>query len=120
MEAKHRLSVAVNMIARAMEANDLETILTAKDGFYAALLDGAGNPDLSSMLQLLHVRIRILRRYSLSAAGRHAHSLAEIKAIVAAIVSGDVEAAGRAARHHAAQARNAALPHIFAEQFVAA
>ena len=120
LDTKRRLSRAVDAVASAMSIGKLETVIAAKDEFYVAVLDGAGNPDLSALLQLLHVRIRILRRYSLQVSGRHAESLAEIRAIVSAIVAGDACEAGKAARHHVAQARNAALPRIFDQKAMSA
>lgn len=116
VEAKRQIGAAVEAVAQAMQGDDLESVIASKDAFYAALLNGAGNPDLTAMLQLLHVRISILRRYSLSSADRNPRSLEEIRAIQRAIVSGDPEKAGMAARYHVSQARNVALPRIFEHQ----
>jgi DNA-binding GntR family transcriptional regulator len=80
-------------------------------------LEGAGNPELTAMLRLLHARIDLLRRYSLSAERRHEKSLAEIRAICRAIIAGDGEQARIAGGYHVAQARAAALPRVFQQQY---
>ena len=113
VEHKRALAAATARTAHAMEGGDLSDILMAKDAFYDALLAGAGNSELSSTLRLLHARIRLLRRYSLSAENRHPKSLAEITAICDAIIADDVEGARRAGEHHVIQAGQAALPRIF-------
>jgi DNA-binding GntR family transcriptional regulator len=115
VESKRALARATARTAEAMENGDITTVLVAKDEFYDALLAGAGNPELDSALRLLHARIRLLRRYSLSADNRFASSLSEITAICEAIVAGDIEGARRAGEHHVAQAARAALPRIFDE-----
>ena len=117
--AKRQLKEAIDDVGHAMSAGDIESTIATKDAFYAALLEGAGNPDLAAMLRLLHARISILRRYSLSSSGRNPESLRELRVMLDAIVAGDAEAAGKAARFHVAQARNAALPRIFDQQAAA-
>jgi DNA-binding GntR family transcriptional regulator len=117
VEQKRELGRALKEAEAAMASGSIEEILVAKDRYYDALLDGAANPELSSSLRLLHVRIQMLRRHSLSAPGRHAKSLAEITEIYAAIVAGDIEGARRAGVHHVEQARYAALPRIFADEW---
>jgi DNA-binding GntR family transcriptional regulator len=116
-EHKRELARAVAGAEAALTGGTLEEILLAKDRFYEALLDGAGNAELSSSLRLLHVRIQMLRRHSLSAPGRHAESLAEITDIYTAIVAGDPEGARRAGAHHVERARYAALPRIFQDEW---
>ncbi|MBT2412482.1 GntR family transcriptional regulator [Streptomyces sp. ISL-12] len=113
---KRRLSEALKATEAAMQGGSLDEVLEVKDRFYDALLDGAGNPELTTSLRLLHARIRMLRRYSLSVPGRHERTLAEITDICRAIVAGDVEGARRAGSRHVAQARYAALPTIFAQE----
>lgn len=117
VEHKRALADCVADVARAMESGDLTEVLGAKDAFYAALLAGAGNSELTTALRLLHARIRLLRRYSLSAENRQPASLAEITAICDAIIAGDIEGARRAGEHHVAQASRAALPRIFQDLY---
>lgn len=115
VEHKRALSAATARTAQAVNDGDLTGILAAKDAFYDALLQGAGNPELTSALRLLHARIRLLRRYSLSTENRHPKTLAEITAICDAIIAGDIEGARSAGEYHVAQAAHAALPRIFDE-----
>lgn len=116
-EQKRNLAETLKATERAMREQTLDEILVAKDRFYDALLTGAGNPELTSALRLLHARIQLLRRHSLSAAGRTEQSLSELDAMCRAIVAGDAEGARLAGAHHVAQARYAALPKIFEEEF---
>jgi len=117
VEQKRVLAACITQTADAMRGGDMSDVLEAKDAFYDALLEGAGNAELTSALRLLHTRIRLLRRYSLSAEGRHPKSLAEITAICDAIIGGDIEGARRAGEYHVAQAGRAALPRIFDEAY---
>jgi DNA-binding GntR family transcriptional regulator len=117
VEQKRVLAASVAQTADAMRNGAIADILEAKDTFYDALLAGAGNAELTSALRLLHTRIRLLRRYSLSAEDRHLRSLAEITAISDAIIGGDVEGARRAGEYHVAQAGRAALPRIFNDAY---
>lgn len=115
VDHKRALAAATARTADAMAGGDISAVLAAKDAFYEALLAGAGNSELSSALRLLHARIRLLRRYSLSAENRQPKSLAEITAICDAVVAGDIEGARRAGEYHVAQSARAALPRIFNE-----
>ena len=117
VEQKKTLTDALHETELVMRGGALDEVLAVKDRFYDALLAGAGNPELTSTLRLLHARIRMLRRHSLSSPGRTEHTLAEIGAICRAIVAGDVEGARRAGSHHVDQARYAALPRIFEENY---
>lgn len=115
LECKQALLNAVDQAGAVMQDGTLDEILAAKDAFYDALLKGAGNDELTTALRLLHARIQLLRRYSLSAPDRHVQSLAEITTVCDAILAGDVEGARQAGSHHVAQASRAALPRIFRE-----
>ncbi|WP_322050782.1 GntR family transcriptional regulator [Paraburkholderia bannensis] len=117
IEQKRKVAEAVGQIERAISGGSLDEILAAKNQFYDALLVGAGNQELSAMLRLLHARIQQLRRYSLSADKRLPQSLSEIRTICNAIIAGDAEGAARAAKYHVSQARFAALPQIFKQQY---
>jgi DNA-binding GntR family transcriptional regulator len=117
VEQKKALTEVLRETEQVMRNGALDEVLAVKDRFYDALFAGAGNPELTSMLRLLHARIRMLRRHSLSAPGRTEHTLAEIGEICRAIVAGDVEGARIAGSHHVAQARYAALPRIFEEEY---
>lgn len=115
-DQKQALMDALRGVEQAMrDDGTLEEVLASKDRFYDALLAGADNPVLTTTLRLLHARIQLLRRHSLSAPDRMTHSLAEISEVCRAILAGDVEAARKAGAHHVEQARFAALPKIFDE-----
>lgn len=91
-------------IARAGGGN-LEQ-LKAKDAFYGVLLTGAASPPLTQILTILQGRVRRLRGMSLSAPGRLAETIVEIRTIVEAIEAGDTTGAMNAS---AAHVRNAAV-----------
>lgn len=113
MAQREAVVASVEALETAIAGGNIEPILNAKNQFYEALLDGANNPDLKHMLQILHARIQSLRRYSLSAKGRHVHSLREIQAIRDAILAYDESRAESLAREHVNQAKNVALPILF-------
>jgi DNA-binding GntR family transcriptional regulator len=104
-----RLEIAVEQVANAYDKGDIGEILTAKDAFYAVLLEGAGNEIVPSFLSMLQARISLLRRVSLSRPARLAASIEEIRAIMAALKKRDPEAAAAACRRHVENAADAAL-----------
>lgn len=114
---KQALRASIVRTESVMRDGDVNEIIRAKDHFYDALLAGAGNHQLTSALRLLHARINLLRRYSLSAPGRHAESLSEISKICDAVIAGDVDGARLAGEFHVQQASRAALPRIFDELY---
>lgn len=115
-DQKRALIESLRDTTATMRAGAIDETLAAKDRFYDALLDGAGNPELTLSLRRLHARIRLLRRHSLAAQGRTEQSIRELEAMCQAILAGDVEGARLAGSHHVAQARFSALPRIFAEE----
>jgi DNA-binding GntR family transcriptional regulator len=88
----------------ALAGGDIRAMLRAKDRFYGVLLDGSGNRSIQSILGGLQARVRVLRAGSLSAPGRPARAVEEIRAIVEAIEAGDAEGAAQAAATHVEQA----------------
>lgn len=73
----------------------------AKDKFYRLLLEGAGNPVLSSNLGGIHARIGIFRHYAFIDEKRVALSMQEVRSIVnAAAVQRDPAAARLACEQH--------------------
>src|SRR5262249_11742589 len=87
-------------------------LLRAKNVFYDVLLEGSRNAPIHAILGGLRARIAMLRTTSLSAPGRPAQALAEIRAIVEAIEARDEERAAAAAAHHVEQAARTALDAI--------
>jgi DNA-binding GntR family transcriptional regulator len=98
------LAVALDGVAAAFEEPALRVRLAAKDRFYDALVDGAGNPMVRQMLRGIHARVQLLRGLSLQAPGRADASLRELREIVAAATSGDGDAARIACEEHVRQA----------------
>lgn len=101
-------------LARAMERIERQAakgipILAAKDAFYDVLFEGGGNEALRSVVGGLHARVSVLRSLSLSVPGRLEHSLAELRAIVAAVQAGDADAAAAACSRHVEEAGRVGL-----------
>jgi len=90
--------------------------LAAKNEFYACLLRGSGNEALRQVLGLLNSRVTLLRATSLSVKGRSQASIAELTALVKALMARDGPAARQAAALHVANAADAAIDVLRAEQ----
>ncbi|MEW6257380.1 MAG: GntR family transcriptional regulator [Pseudomonadota bacterium] len=103
------LSAAVQSLARAYEAGDVERILAAKQVFYDALFDGTGNNVIRTILRSLNDRVTALRRVTLSSPARARESIAEIQDLLAAIKRRDADAAHRASLQHIEAAAEVAL-----------
>jgi DNA-binding GntR family transcriptional regulator len=103
------LEEAYDELAITMSSLDVSKTLLAKDRFYAALLQGAGNPMIGNVLRSMNARVTMLRRVSLSSPDRAPQSLRELKAVVEAIKRRDVEAAHRASWDHIENASRKAL-----------
>jgi DNA-binding GntR family transcriptional regulator len=79
-------------------------VLAAKDGFYDVLFEGGGNEALRAVVAGLHARVSVLRSLSLSVPGRPSESIAELRAIVEAVLADDADAAARACSRHVEEA----------------
>jgi GntR family transcriptional regulator, trigonelline degradation regulator len=90
--------------AVAASTGDAHAFLKAKDAFYEALYDGAGNGTIRSILEGLQARIAVMRATSLSMPGRPDASARELGEIVEAVARRDGDAAEEAARTHVRQA----------------
>jgi len=90
--------------------------LAAKNEFYACLLRGSGNDALRQVLGLLNSRVTLLRATSLSVKGRSKASIAELTGLVKALMARDGPAARRAASLHVANAADAAIDVLRAQQ----
>lgn len=91
------------------DKGDIEGCLAFSSTFYDVILRGGGNKVLSSMLKLLHNRIVLLRRTSLSEPDRMPETIAELTDIFTALMARDEVAAGKASVHHVRQAARTAL-----------
>lgn len=96
---RRALASALRAVERA-SARGPAAMLTAKDKFYDALFEGAGNDALRAIAGSLHARVSLLRSLSLSMPGRTAESLAELGEIVTAVQADDAEAAAKACSKH--------------------
>lgn len=91
-------------------------LLRAKDRFNRALMSGVDSPVLEQMLGSLQARVRVLGAKSLSAPGRPAESVAEIRAIVTAIEAGDAERAAEACAFHIRRACRTGMAQLLTLQ----
>jgi GntR family transcriptional regulator, trigonelline degradation regulator len=102
------LEAALDRVGAAYQAGDAEEVLDAKNRFYDALFEGAGSETLSSMLGTLYARIRRWRALGLTHArrspARSAESIANLKAMLAAIARRDADAAERISKDEVARA----------------
>lgn len=103
------LKEAAEDLNQAYQSADISRILAAKTHFYEVLCAGADNPVILDTLRRLNSRINQLRRSSLSEPNRVAQSMAEIRALVAALEKGDVVLARQTAAIHVENAAIAGL-----------
>jgi GntR family transcriptional regulator, trigonelline degradation regulator len=89
------LKQALDDVDKAYGVGDPEVILDAKNRFYEVLFDGAGSQTLSSMIGMLHGRIRRWRALGLShpkrSAERSRESIQGLHAMIDAIEAGDAD-----------------------------
>lgn len=111
-DQRAELSRALDDVAEAFAADDLQRSFESKDHFYGVLLEGAGNHINRDLLVGLHARVQRLRALSLGSAGRKPQSLAEIRLIAEHAIEGDADEAAAAALSHVASAAKAALENI--------
>lgn len=108
-----RLRAALQYLHTPAASADTAALLAAKNAFYAVLLEGCGNQVVGQILTQLNNRVTLLRRLSLSQAGRLPRALVELEAIVEAIEAHDPVRARDACALHvssAAAAMMAAFP----------
>ena len=108
-QAVETLSTAVDRLEAAFESGENGAALRALDAFYDVLLGNCGSQAIESMLQSLHNRVAVLRAAALRQSDRPAQSLAELRRIVTAIRSRDLEAAAQACTEHVERAAAIAL-----------
>jgi len=98
------LEAALVEVAAAQQAGKLQALVTAKDRFYAILVDGSKNRTAGLVLQSLHNRIASLRYLTLAQPGRAAESVAEMRRMLGAILAREPEDAFRACVEHVQKA----------------
>ncbi len=79
---------------------EFRELLTAKDGFYDALVDGADSPPLRSLLLTVHARLQVLRGSSPSDLDRSLGVAEELRGILEAILRRDVDLARERTNAH--------------------
>jgi DNA-binding GntR family transcriptional regulator len=104
-----RLRHAVDALERAAAGGPGPALVEAKAAFYKILFAGCGNAYVERMLSPLLNRMSILRMTSMAQRDRLPHSLAEIRAICAAIERRDADAARAASEAHVRNAAAVAL-----------
>jgi DNA-binding GntR family transcriptional regulator len=95
------LGRALQACERAAEANDLEAYFAANDQFHEVIYAMAGNKQLAQTAGSLYRRLKFFRHIQLSDPNRIVVSLAEHRAIVAAISARDAERAEAVLKDHA-------------------
>jgi DNA-binding GntR family transcriptional regulator len=86
-----------------------ESVLKAKDRFYAVLFAGARNDALRTVVEGLHARVSLLRSTSLSQPGRVTEMVAELGALVEAIEARDADKAARLCCQHVERAGDSSM-----------
>lgn len=117
---REALEAAFEEVKKSYRSNEAIVRLNAKNRFYECLVEGSGNEALGITLRMLNSRVTLLRATSLKAPGRMAASLAELQALVDALIAGDGGAARAAATRHVQRAAVAAIALLRAEQTSAA
>lgn len=110
------LEKAVTALDRVYRDYSAGAFLAAKAEFYRILLEGAGNEVAATMLRAIHTRVSLLRATSLSDPQRAQASMAEIRALLAAIKARDEEAAWRTCVEHIENAAEIALAVLRRQQ----
>jgi len=112
---KAALSSAVDSFEAAAISGKSGDLIKTKSVIYDLLLEGAENIFVRQTLASLYNRINMMRVTSMAQPGRLAHSVAELRDIVAAIQAGDGPRAAAACHLHIENAANAALSGISAD-----
>lgn len=109
------LGDAARTLYAAYEHYETGPFLVAKARFYEALFAGAGNEVAASMLRTLNTKISQLRATSLASQDRVRASVAEIRALVAALEQRDEDLAAELSASHIRNASQAAMKVCRAE-----
>jgi DNA-binding GntR family transcriptional regulator len=106
-EDLRRLEALHDTLEKYAKAKNLDRFFETNQEFHRAVMELAGNRWLTQVIQDLRKVLRLTRHHSLLARGRVQESLAEHRAILAAIRTRDAERAGKLMRAHLAQGRAA-------------
>jgi DNA-binding GntR family transcriptional regulator len=104
--AAHRenLRAALALLERAFAAGDRAEIVRQANHHYDVLFMGCGNEVIRSVHATLNARITYLRALSIAQPGRAEKSLAELRQVTSALVSGTPAEAEKACLEHVRQA----------------
>lgn len=108
-EVLDELLAAFEEFAAAVEHGDTVVIVSAKDAFYDLLYAGAGNRELHAHARSMYARLAGLRLQSLSAPGRPAESLVEMRQVLQTMQARDAQRAAELWKEHIHQAAAAAM-----------
>lgn len=108
-KALRRLTRILDIDANAVADDDLEKHLQADIDFHAGVLALSGNPVLQKMLHEIYTKIQLAIYTRVAPIGPR-HALTDHQAILRAILSGDPDAAERAARRHVQRVRQRLAP----------
>ena len=109
---RDRRALRMALIHLEEAVDDNRRLAKAKTAFYEALVAGGGNAELKQLLDMINRRVTSVRAISLSKPGRPKESVAEVRAICEAAVSGDAELTEQLCRQHVENAAAAALPQL--------
>lgn len=116
-EQIQRMVDAVDDFARLTAgSNDIRVILDSKDGFYEAIVAGAGSPALQSIVESLQARVRLLRATSMGEPGRTKEIVGELRRIADAAQARKAAEAARACATHVRNAAKTALKQLRAAE----
>jgi DNA-binding GntR family transcriptional regulator len=114
---RENLRAALTVLERAFATGDRAEIVRQANAFYDVLFMGCGNEVIRSVHATLNARITYLRALSIAQPGRAEKSLAELRQITSALVSGTPGEAEKACLEHVKQAAlstNRALESVVA------
>ena len=101
---RENLRAALVALERTFAGGDRAEIVRQANHFYETLFMGCGNDVIRSVHATLNARITYLRAMSLGQSGRPEKSLAELRQIVSALISGTPAEAEKACVEHVKQA----------------
>lgn len=99
-----QLRAALDVLRTPAACASTQSLLSAKNAFYAVLLEGCGNRMIGELLTQLNNRVNALRRVSLSSEGRLSQTLQELDGVVQAIEARQPEEAQRLSSAHVVRA----------------
>jgi DNA-binding GntR family transcriptional regulator len=106
---REKLAQAFEALKRSVTSSDPLARLDAKNQFYDALVEGAGNAALGASLSMLNSRIVLLRSTSLQVPGRIDRSVDELADLMNALLAGRARQARKFAVVHVRNAAKAAI-----------